>query len=238
MTPYQMRDYQISVHNPVARQKFGKLLEPKRRQDTHDIRIMTEVKIQCLVQWERHCVVIQRHIHLRFGGIDGMVLQPREYLLHVSNANGASSRRLKAITACELDIDAVFVRSPFVEGEERAEGRIAESDGFVGAEGLGVVRVFYCPIETWCESAQAGGCVSEVFGIPFYCGIIAACAAEVVAVGAVVVSVGKCKYEEARECSRHGADLPRQRVVPYTIWLFDSKHQRSITSPLKPKETR
>lgn len=72
-----MRNYQIPIHDPITRQKLGKLLEPKGSQDTHDIRIMTEIEIQCLIQRERHCVVIQRYIHLRFGSIDRMMLQPR-----------------------------------------------------------------------------------------------------------------------------------------------------------------
>lgn len=140
---------------------------------------------------------------------------------------------MKAVAACELDVYAILVSLPFVKGKEGAEGGEAERDGFVGTEGLGVVGVFYCPVEAWGEGAQTGGCVSEVFGVPFYRSVVTTCAAEVVAVGAVVVPGGCCKYEENR---RWRVDLPSKRIVPYTVGLFDSKHQRSITCPLQSEE--
>jgi hypothetical protein len=55
---------------------------------------------------------------------------------------------------------------------------------------------------------EAGGCIGEVFSVPFYCGVVASCAAEVVAVVAVVVSVEDCKYDYRLDVSSQEMYLP------------------------------
>jgi hypothetical protein len=148
-TTHQMRNHQFMRNDSIRRQKLRKLRKSKRRQDTHDIRIMRKVEIQALIQRKCYSVVIQSNIYLRNGRINGMVLQASEYLLHVTDSDGAASGRLKAIAACELDVDAILISEPFLVGEETAEGREAKGNGFVGAEGLGVVGVLDCPVESW-----------------------------------------------------------------------------------------
>jgi hypothetical protein len=68
-----------------------------------------------------------------------------------------------------------------------------------------------------------------------FCGVVASCAAEIVAVVAVVVSV-ECEYEDGLELSRQGMNLPGERIVPYASAIFDGEYQCSIIGPLKPKE--
>ena len=149
---------------------------------------MGEVEVEGLVERESGGVVVEGEVDLRDGVVDDVVLEPGEDLLHVADSDCASRRGLKAVAPCEVEVDGVFVTLPFFEGEEVAEGGVAEGDGFVGAHALRVVGVGYCPVESWSVWAEAFCGVCEVDVIPFYGCVITAGADGFVAVGAVVVA--------------------------------------------------
>ena len=69
------------------------------------------------------------------------MLHPGEHFFDVANTDSTADGRTKADAGGELDVEGVFVGAPFGEGEDGAPGGVAESYGFVGAEGLGVVWV-------------------------------------------------------------------------------------------------
>lgn len=117
------------------------LCEAERGEDTRDIGVVAEVKVEGLVQGESDGVVVEGDVILAGDGCDGVVGQAGEDFLDVADADGAAGGGLEVVVAGEVKVDGVFEVEPFLVGEEGAPGRVAEGDGFVGAEGLGVVGV-------------------------------------------------------------------------------------------------
>jgi hypothetical protein len=93
------------------------------------------------VHRKRIRVVVQRGINLTVRRRDDVVRHARQHFFDVADADGAADGGRETGAGGEGDVERVFVAGPFREGEEAAEVREAEADGFVGAEGLGVVWV-------------------------------------------------------------------------------------------------
>lgn len=73
--------------------------------------------------------------------IENMLLQTSEKLLYIGNADRAACWRLKIVIPGERKVNGVFEAEPFLIVEEVAEGRVAESDGFVRAESLRAANI-------------------------------------------------------------------------------------------------
>jgi hypothetical protein len=67
------------------------------------------------------------------------VRHAREHFFDVADTDGAADGGRKTGACGEGDVECIFVTLPLRVGEEAAEVREAEADGFVGAEGLSVV---------------------------------------------------------------------------------------------------
>ena len=66
------------------------LREAKGCEDGHDIRVMREIEVQCLVQWECRRVIVERNIDLSRWLRDQVVLQTSNELLDVANTDSTT----------------------------------------------------------------------------------------------------------------------------------------------------
>lgn len=115
-------------------QKLSELSKAKCGQDTHDIGVMREVKIEALIKRECCCIVVQCDVDLGNWRVDCMMLKTSKYFLHVSDTDSTTSGRLESVVASELYINAVFISLPLFVGEQAAELRVAVSYSFVSTQ--------------------------------------------------------------------------------------------------------
>lgn len=155
-----------------SRHEGGKLLEAKRRQETHDVRVVAKVEVERLVEREGRRVVVQRDVDLGRRRVDEVVLQARQQLDDPRDADGAARGRLERVVARKVDVDAVLVADPLLVREEAAELREAQPNRLVGAERLRVVRVVDGPVPARDLRAEALRRVGEVDARPLLGGYI------------------------------------------------------------------
>jgi hypothetical protein len=85
-----MRHHQFTLNHTISRQNLCKLPKPKRSQHTHNIRIVRKVKIELLIQRKCIRVVVQSHVDLGNGRVNGMVGKSGQDLLHVTDSDCAA----------------------------------------------------------------------------------------------------------------------------------------------------
>lgn len=115
-------DQLLIVRGSGGRQRLCELLQTKRRDDGHDVRVVREIKVQGLVEREGRVRLVESGVDVgRSGGeIVQVVRETGVQLLDVAYTDATAGRGSEAVVAIELQVDAVLEALPFFIGEEFA----------------------------------------------------------------------------------------------------------------------
>ena len=85
-----------------------KLLEPKSGKNRSNVRVMWEIEVKCLIQWECPSIIVECEVGLGTFGIEHMLLQASKHFSDVRNADSSTGWRLKVVVASKREVDWVF----------------------------------------------------------------------------------------------------------------------------------
>ena len=131
-----LRSYKLPVLVHLIRRELPAVperSEVERREHIDNDDLVRRVDVQVLVERERDRVVVERRVRARPVFFNGCVREPREELEDVPGPQRACSRRARAVTVVEVQVERILEALPLGLREEAAERGVAERDGLYGS---------------------------------------------------------------------------------------------------------